>query len=285
MPNSYIFEGSDGLLGPRIIPASGADKEEARIRRLMDLAKLRSLEVAPEQEERLFRQRQQEFQTQTDLARQGLEQTKAIQLRGQDIDMRGQDINTRGQDLQYSAQTRGQDIGLKESQERNKAQIVENLVRAAADPRTNLPVLAEYAKTIGEPGLATSIEAVEGKELDLEVQKFLPALTAAKQTNDTKGYLTGLENAKAKGPKFIERLKASAPEYAVDLDPTKPISLATDPQLREVEAKAVARKSAAAEEKTRLRKLSETFIRRKRAGLEPNSFDPTTPFIIPGYIR
>ena len=196
---------------PRIIGPSAGDLEEARIRRLTDLAKLRSLEMAPEQEERLFRQRQAEFGKNTQLAERGL-----------GLQERGQNLSYDADLLRDSTQRRGQDLGMQESGERNKTQIANTLFNLAADPNTNLEVLSEFARTKGEEGLAKSLEVVRGKELDTEVQKFLPALAVAKQAGDTEGYLAGLESAKARGPKFVERLRASAPEYATDLDPKKP---------------------------------------------------------------
>jgi len=83
--NNYIFDQGRGGLSPIIIPPSAGDREEARVNRLTQLAKLRNLELEPQQQQRLYELNRAQLEEQK---RQNQSQTNT-QIRGQDIDMRG----------------------------------------------------------------------------------------------------------------------------------------------------------------------------------------------------
>lgn len=113
---------------PGIIPPSPGDLEEARIKRLIDLARLKQLQQDPLiQQQQLQLQRQAtgetgrhnvatEAESNAQLAEAVRQHHVDALLRqsGLDVEQRGQDISARGQDVTV----RGQDIGLQADRER-----------------------------------------------------------------------------------------------------------------------------------------------------------------------
>lgn len=213
---------------PNIIPPSAGDLEEARIRRLMDTAKLRNLNLEPLQQQRMY-----------ELQKAGLSETTgyhqaqiADMATGRNLEARGQDVQMRGQNLTMDAHKEA----LKSSTENNI------LAHAISRPDIPLSVYAETAKQFGFPELGNAL-SMHHDEMQTEKAKQLgTALKTAASSGDTKTYSELLNTYKAM-PDFQElapKIKATIPEYAKDLDPTKPgvqtttatNSYANDPEFR-----------------------------------------------------
>lgn len=194
---------------PGFIPPSAGDLEEGRIRREMDLAKLKNLQLEPEHQRRLLA-----------LQEAGLRETTSYHSGQLASDTRTQNINMRGQDVQM----RGQDMASQEHKDALRSSTINNiLAHAISRPDVPLSVYAETAKQFGFPEVANSFATAHDNEQTTKAKQLGSALVAAKA--DPKTYTDLLSTYKAM-PDFNElapKIKASVPkEYAVDLDPTKP---------------------------------------------------------------
>jgi hypothetical protein len=180
---------------PTFIPPSAGDLEEARIRRLMDTAKLYNLQQEP-----IFAQKHLDLQRSQLNETAGYHQAElADRATGRQLEARGQDVQMRGQDMTMDAH-----------KEALKSATANNILsHAIARPDIPLSVYADTAKQFGFPELGNAL-ATHHDELQTR--------------GDTKTYGEMLNTYKAM-PDFNElapKIKATIPEYAKDLDPTKP---------------------------------------------------------------
>lgn len=195
---------------PTILGPSAGDLEEARIRRLMDTAKLFNLQQEP-----VFQQKA------LDLQRSQLDETSryhqseiADRATGRQLEARGQDVQQRGQDMTMDAH-----------KEALKSATANNILsHAIARPDIPLSVYADTAQQFGFPELGKAL-ATHHDEMQTEKAKQLgTALKTAATSGDTKTYgelLTTYKNL----PDFNElapKMQKFLPEYAKDIDPTKP---------------------------------------------------------------
>lgn len=282
MPQNYIFDRpGGGGLSPTIIPPSAGDREEARIRRLMDMAKLHQMQMDPQFEQRRLQ-----------LAERGLGLQQEQQTTAKQLGLRGQDIDMRGQDVQM----RGQDIGAQANRDEMRQRTLNNIISTAASrPDISPKQWAKVAEEFGFPEVSNSFKAMHEETQNDTAKKMASSLVALKKAGDPEAYGTFLDTIKTNPeaadltPRILKTAKDMGYDIGPDLDPTKPgvqtQAPTADPQLLAAESRVTARRTADKVESDRLRKLSELFKRRKRAGLEEGNYDPTAPYIVPGYIR
>lgn len=195
---------------PGIIPPSAGDLEEARIRRLMDTAKLFNLRQEPVQANRMY-----ELQKSQLAETSGYHQAQIADMAtGRKLESRGQDVTMRGQDMTMDAH-----------KEALKASTANNiLAHAISRPDIPLSVYADTAKQFGFPELGNALSTHHDEMQTEKAKQLASALKTAATSGDTKTYGELLNTYKAM-PDFQElapKIKATIPEYTKDLDPTKP---------------------------------------------------------------
>ncbi len=204
-----------------IIPQSAGDIEEARIKRLTDLANLNKLQKDPIYEARRLA-----------LAQAGLDEASFYHqgqlksdARGQDITLRGQDVQIRGQDIgQKTDQAndatarRGQDFQAQSSKDSRANEFIRT---AFARPDIPLPVLAQTAADEGHPALANAFATGHGHDVEGKAQKAVAELSALKTTQKPEDYAQVLA-AQTSDPEVRAAIQKTAPHLFGPTTATSP---------------------------------------------------------------
>lgn len=231
---------SDPLgLHPYYIPQSAGDLEEARIKRLTDLANLDNLRDQPKQERMRLALQQAGLDEQTAYhASQAASET-----RGQDITLRGQDVGyagqARGQDLTAQADAarnatdrRGQDFGATAAKNSNFANIVSSFV-AAGGSHEDLATAAAYA---GHPELLRAVNDHKQGETAKKAALTLGVYSAVK---DKPGFLAQLKESDPEvHAAVMKHLTTLAASQAADAGPTEPLATRLGRGLRNANVRA-----------------------------------------------
>lgn len=206
---------------PTIIPPSAGDLEEARIKRLTDLANLTNIQQQPALEARRLA-----------LQKAGLDETAFYHqgqlksdIRGQDVTQRGQDVQVRGQDLDVKANEardattrRGQDF---DQQAHKDAQANDFIRTAFSRPDIPANVLSQAAANAGHPELANAFDTTHGHETEAKGQKAVSELSAVKSTLSPQDYAQVVAS-QASDPDVKAYIQKSAPHLLGTGSPTAP---------------------------------------------------------------
>lgn len=172
-----------GFLNPQptIIPPSAGDLEEARIRRALDLAKLKQLQDSSSFQERdqLLQQRAQDVtQRGQDIESENNRQRIAVEQAGLSLTQRAQDVTQRGQDIE----ARGQDVSANAAKDREHMGLLTDLLRNHVDHGGDLATAARAARAAGVPELANQLDKEQETALQKKVAAHLVTVAALQHT-------------------------------------------------------------------------------------------------------
>lgn len=209
---------------PTIIRPSAGDLEEARVKRLTDLAQLTNLQNQPAIESRRLA-----------LQKAGLDQNAFAQTQQSLLEQRGQDVTQRGQDIGANVSTRGQDLAAKSEEaariltkraqdlgQKSETARTHGSLLSTAFSRPDIPLsqLADAADSAGFPEFKKAFTAAHDHELTAKASQQIATLGVLKTAGKPADYLTALNAAKA-DPELFGALKKNAPpDILADIEAT-----------------------------------------------------------------
>lgn len=209
MPVS-VFGGGGINIQPTIIPG-----QVDPIARALRLAELRNLELKPEQENRLFQQRDREISQRATLSRE----EQGVQTRGQDIQSRGQDLTAASASEEHKVQRENLTQQLAIHHEDNVNRLNEAFLAHAYSNGISPEVLADVLHQRGAPEYATALLNVDRRKAESEAPTLAATLLATK--DQPEAFQAQLGAIRNKGAAYVEGVKKLVPkEYHGFFDST-----------------------------------------------------------------